>query len=654
MRILHLAVVSTVMLTVSGLPPSAMADSSAPQLTPQQIYDQAEADFDKGDWPAAIKGYALVARPPNDGQMSSSQGVIHAQLARAYAYHRETAKAAREATLALMGLGPDDAPLRGSLWFAIGEAQLYDLAISQAIEAYEKTLEAAQQAKSSTMVTRARVGLAQCYMTVEPDKAKALLDAVLASPDVTSAPKPLLAQLNDLRGRASLNLGRAQDAMPYLTKAVSLSGGIRGSKVSLLQIAIRGDAAIGALLTNHPEEAREYLAWTGAGHLPSAEWTSGLGDPPVCSEAAGIHREDMVVVEFSIDEAARASDVVAVYASRPGQLGMAFARAVKRWKWNPERIADLPPFWRRMVRIEMRCISRPNPEQLAEPFLRQAFTWLSEQQVSREDLVPLQTGYVAKDDIRLERDDLAAIPALMARLAIETDEKRAERIQQYLSTAFDKANAPAAARAVSVTLNRSLPGTFFPRIRARQLAILERTDPQSAATAWLTLEHAIALEANGRFKDAKPVLDRVLAFPTDVLGDHDPVREVAILHAAALQRRTGDIAGAEAQVNAAGLTRAQCVLSDVRPVATDSSVSTTDFPDEAARWKFDGFVREAFDIDAAGHVENARAIVAYPPFVFRSAADRTIARFRFLAPVVDGGAAGCEGKTMNIRYAKPL
>jgi tetratricopeptide (TPR) repeat protein len=344
MRIRHFVVVSTVMLTASGLPQSAMAESSAPQLTPQQIFDQAEADFYKADWPAAIKGYALVAKPDNDGQMSESQGVIHAQLARAYAYHRETGKAVREATLALIGLTPDDAPMRASLWLAVGDAQLYDLAIPQAIEAYEKSLEAAQQAKSSGGVIRAKIGLARCYMTVEPEKAKALLDAVLTSPDVTSAPQPLLAQLNDLRGRASLNLGRAQDAMTYLKKAVSLSGGIRGSKVSLLQIAIRGDAAIGALLTNHLEDAREYLAWTGAGHLPSAEWTSGLGDPPVCSEAAGIHPEDMVVVEFSIDEAARASDVVPVYASRPGELGIAFARAVKRWKWNPERIADLPPF----------------------------------------------------------------------------------------------------------------------------------------------------------------------------------------------------------------------------------------------------------------------------------------------------------------------
>jgi outer membrane biosynthesis protein TonB len=119
---------------------------------------------------------------------------------------------------------------------------------------------------------------------------------------------------------------------------------------------------------------------------------------------------------------------------------------------------------------------------------------------------------------------------------------------------------------------------------------------------------------------------------------------------AALQRIAGDAAGADTIVKTAGLTRAQCMLFDVRPVATDRSVSSTDFPDEAMRWGFDGFVRESFDIDATGHVENVRTIVAYPPFVFRSGAERTVARFRYLAPVVDGAAAGCDGHQIIVKY----
>jgi hypothetical protein len=647
---------SLLIIAFSGPTRVTMAEPSTPQPTAQQIYDQALADLNTGDWPAAIKGFASIAKPPDsDGKMSQSQGVIHAQLARAYARHRETEKALREAALAIKGLGPDDNDERGLLWLAIGDAERLDLAVPQAAESYQKSLEAAQEAKNAELIRRADIGLALGYMTVDPGKARTLLDAVLAMPEAASDPQQLQAQLNDLRGRASLNLGQAQEAIPFLNKAVKLSGGLAGTQVSLVQIAIRGDAAIGALLTRNPDGARKYLAWTGAGHLPSEEWNSGLGDPPVCSEAAGIHPDDMVVVEFSITADGHVVDALPIYASRPGDLGVTFARSVKTWRWNPERIAMLPPFWRRMLRIEMRCISRPNPKRLEQPFVRETLTWLSQVPVSPEDLAPLKDGYVTGDDPRLERDDVAAIPALMTRLRIEKDRVRAAAIAQRLSAALDKARAPAAARAVAMNMTNATSMASYrssdaARTKASQLAALERADPNSAATAWLTLEYAIALEYSGRFKDARPVLERVVAFPLAVLDEHDPVRDVAILHLAALQRRAGDAAGADSQVNAAGLTRAQCMLFDVRPVATNMAVSAGDFPYEARRWGFDGFVREGFDINAEGHVENVRAVIAYPPFVFRSAADHMVARYRFLAPVVDGGAAGCDGHAQNINF----
>jgi len=103
-------------------------------------------------------------------------------------------------------------------------------------------------------------------------------------------------------------------------------------------------------------------------------------------------------------------------------------------------------------------------------------------------------------------------------------------------------------------------------------------------------------------------------------------------------------------VQAAGLTRAQCLLFDVRPVPTDTKTSSDDFPDEALRWGFDGYMREAFDIDADGRVGNVRTIVAYPPFVFRSAAEKAVARFRYLAPVVNGTAAGCDGHAIAVNF----
>jgi outer membrane biosynthesis protein TonB len=586
--------------------------------------------------------------------MPHFQGIIHSRLSQAYARQRMIGDAEREATVALKGLGLQDSLERGLLWLAIGDAQRFDLEMTAAIDNYGKGLEAAQAGKSAELAARAEVGLALSYMTISPDKSASLLDAVLAAPETTSYSKLMRAQYYDLRGRASLNLGNAREAMPFLTKAIDLSGGIRGSRVNLMQIGIRGDAALGALETHHEDDAREYLAWTGAGHLPSDEWTHGLGNPPVCSEAADIRPDDLVVVEFSIASDGHVMGAAPIYASRPGTLGTAFAKAVTEWTWNPERIAKLPAFWRNMIRVELHCIARPSPHGLSEPFRRETLAWLTGQQVATEDLKPLHNGYLAGDDPRLERDDLAAVPALLTRLPIETDHKRALAIATRLRTALDKSNAPAAARALALNLEPIAPATSWAaervRMNAGHLAAMEHTNPQTAATAWITLEYAISLEAVGRFKDARPVLERVLAYPSDVLGQHEPVRAVATLHLAALQRRAGDMVGADAKVKEAGLTRAQCTMFDVRPVATNNDVYSRDFPDEALRWGFDGYVREAFDINADGHVENVRTIIAYPPFVFRSGAEQAVAHFRYLAPVVDGVSAGCDGHSIVVNY----
>lgn len=641
-------------LALCGPPRVLWAEPPTTLPTAQQVYNQAQAAFDNADWPAAIKGLAAIARPDDDGQMSHSQGIIHARLAQAYAHERMTEKAVREAGFALKGLSPNDHTERALMWLAIGEAQRFDLAMSPAIETYQKGLQPAQEAKSPELVMRSEVGLALCYMTVDPGKAAQLLDAVLAAPETASGPKLLRAQYLALRGRASLNLGQAHEAMPFLTQAINLSGGIRGSQVNLIQVGIRGDAAIGALLLKHENDAREYLTYTGAGHLPSEEWTRGLGDPPVCSEAADIRRDDLAVVEFSIAPDGKVIGAAPIYTSRPGVLGLAFAKAVKEWRWDPERIAKLPSFWRNMVRIEMRCIARPHPRGLADPFRRETLAWLSESHVSAEDLEPLILRYEAGNDPRLERDDLAAIPAMLARLPIETDHKKTKALAERLTTALEKSKAPAAARALAMSLEPEEPSSSrnAERVRssASHLATMEHTDPQSAATAWLTLEYAFALEANGSFKEAEPILDRVLAYPIDVLAEHDSLRDVATLHLAALQRRAGDAGGADSKIKAAGLTRAQCMLFDVRAVVTNNSVYSRDFPDEALRWGFDGYVREDFDIDATGHVENVRTIIAYPPFVFRAAAEKTVARFQYLAPVIDGVSAGCDGHTIAVNY----
>lgn len=75
-------------LSVAATPTPATQAAAAPAAsttapTHQQIYDSAQAAFDKGDWGAAITGWSSIVLPEKDGNLSRSQGAIHARLARA-------------------------------------------------------------------------------------------------------------------------------------------------------------------------------------------------------------------------------------------------------------------------------------------------------------------------------------------------------------------------------------------------------------------------------------------------------------------------------------------------------------------------------------------------------------------------------------------
>jgi len=129
-------------------------------------------------------------------------------------------------------------------------------------------------------------------------------------------------------------------------------------------------------LLHQDEKTRKYLAYAGAGHLPNEDWFHGADtDPPVCGPE--IAPEDSAVVEFAITDDGRTAGVAPVWASRPGQTGIAFARAVREWRWRPDAVAKLNSFWRESIRIELRCATRPPPLALEEPFEAATRRWLA-------------------------------------------------------------------------------------------------------------------------------------------------------------------------------------------------------------------------------------------------------------------------------------
>jgi len=65
---------------------------------------------------------------------------------------------------------------------------------------------------------------------------------------------------------------------------------------------------------------------------------------------------------------------------------------------------------------------------------------------------------------------------------------------------------------------------------------------------------------------------------------------------------------------------------------------------------FEGWVKVEYDIDAAGHTANQRALIAYPPFVFVDAA-RNIARgVRYDPTYRPSGQLACSATSETVRF----
>lgn len=79
-------------------------------------------------------------------------------------------------------------------------------------------------------------------------------------------------------------------------------------------------------------------------------------------------------------------------------------------------------------------------------------------------------------------------------------------------------------------------------------------------------------------------------------------------------------------------------------------MSAGDYPMEAARMGFEGWARVEFDVDAAGHTRQQRALIAYPPFVFSDAASTMAKDFLYESSYRPGGDTACSAASQNIAF----
>lgn len=295
--------------------------------------------------------------------------------------------------------------------------------------------------------------------------------------------------------------------------------------------------------------------------------------------------------------------------------------------------------------------------QIVQQFEEITEGWLKAKGVPDGDIDPSDGGLLTATDPRLSRDDVSAVAAMLA--YIGTSPRTNTAISARLENILNAADAPADVHALALIVRYGRGTSIIGQAQSRasglgaQLKSFDAKWPNSRAAIWLRLEYALALEGTHDMPAAAPQYEAVLAAPTSIVGESDQIRQLATLHLATLKKRTGDVAGAMALITQSSLSADQCSQFDVRPAATNASVSSADFPIEAMRWHFEGFARESFDIAADGHVTNVRTVLAYPPFIFEKATEKAVGRFRFLPPIIDGAPAGCSGQGQTINYRLP-
>lgn len=502
--------------------------------------------------------------------------------------------------------------------------------------------------------------LAQSTMFDAGDAAIGYAEQLLAfAAQAKDKPKRFLAGVRTLHARALLNHGQVDAAYAELKQALKEQGGLTMT-VNLDDVETRADLALAALLNGDRSGAQAYMAYTGAGRFEKSPFATAqnMNSPP-CGGPAGLQPDDMAVVEFGVDDHGQVINVVPIYASRTGPVATEFARAVLGWSWKPEDAKQIPAFFRRVTRVELRCMTTTAHPDVLEVLHADFSAFLAQRHVA-----PAPKGIAKVPDALLDDPDhrramtaeqeLAAVPLMLAL----GESPRVPRDQQlrWLTRAREALAAAGAPVAVLIYVDarRSMQQAYYANdyapLRATLRSLLERPEVGADARVADTLRIMIA-EARYGLREPADATDLLMRVATDpALGEQDPLRVGALVRLATLQANGGDVAAARDSYRKSGLSAQECSLVDAVPIMRRSGASALDFPDEAKRWGFEGWVLVEFDIRPDGKTANQRAVAVYPPLIFRDAAVDTMKGARYTQTYRPEGGLGCGGEHVKVRF----
>ncbi|EJL33738.1 energy transducer TonB [Novosphingobium sp. AP12] len=442
-------------------------------------------------------------------------------------------------------------------------------------------------------------------------------------PDI---PNAVIASFRTLRARTLLNQGRTDEAYKELKQALALSGGLT-TRTSLDEVSLRGDLAMAAMLMKKRDDARLYLAYTGAGRISDTTFAQAEAmDLPLCGSETGLRSDDVAVVEFGINADGSIMYARTVYSRGGPQVAAAFEQAVGDWYWRPDAAKAIPEFYRLAARVELRCSNRLGKGPgLWAPVNSRFGQWAA-------GLLPAQVQGPGRAAVLgtlrgIGEDKSGATSPAMRVAALGT-----------MLVADSYAPSLIADEALALTGKASAPPEVINWLRMQRVMHTEKTglrkeQARSRALVALAAEPAIAadalsadtllLEAAGtRTTRRDPQSDAWVSqvAQDNRLSETHPLRQLGWLALANRSAAAGNVAAAQAYYAKSGLSDEQCALLSLPPSIRKTNVGSGDYPMSAAMMGFEGWVRLEYDINANGSTTNVRPLAAYPPLIFGDAA----------------------------------
>lgn len=625
--------------------------------TTQQLFQAGSQALEAENYEEALRIFSALE--PRVVRNARSTAIVQVRKGRALVGLGRRSEARQALVAGLASLPAGESSLRVDRYLAetgLARIALTELDYAEALAHYGLARAIAQEPEEKL---QAMIGQVETGMFVDPQATLPIADEAATLLSSMSKPAASYAgRMSTVRGRLLMNLGRFDEAEKELAKAVAALGGLT-LKVDYSDVVSRSDAAIAATLAGHKDKALEYLVYTGAGRLPKQDFSTGVDMVvPNCGEG-GVTPEDVAVVELGIADNGSVAFARPIYASRQGDMGLIFARQVAQWSWRPEQVKDIPLLFRLVTRLELRCSTNTPPPSLFSMAPAALMEWANN--IGAKPFQPLASDAArqrveAQEELDRRRKaagptspDLAPVLAVL--------------VMNKIVSQTDRLEMAGALRAIAAP--RPMPG--LARFYLDHLKVDDRNLSHSArdamadkiSQAYRDYPQAYAVARLSYYDDLLPrekirnaaLLDE-LASDNRITGS--PLMRTALLiRRASLRARLGDLAGAQADFAATGLTEQQCSIVDARPQARSTSGGSADYPMEIIRRGIEGWTKIAFDIAADGKTLNQRAVASYPPFIFGNAGEKIMRSWRFEQSYRPEGGPGCSGSDRGFIFKMP-